>query len=226
MKYRHLCVVAWLVAGSLQSFVIQGWADSAQDLADATPHASSADFRGEVASEHATELANWVIQVGDHQGLPFVVVDKKQARVYLFNSTGQLLGAAPALVGLARGDDDAPGLGDRPLSMISAKERNTPSGRFVANLDSNIFGQDILWVDYDHGISMHPVRTANPVERRLQRLASPSVADNRISYGCINVSALFWHDVLMPTFVDTHGIVYVLPETRSWRSMFVLQTVK
>lgn len=218
--------MAWLVAGSLQSFVIQGWADSAPDQADAASHPSSADFRGEVASDYATELANWVVQVGDHQGLPFVVVDKVQARVFLFNSKGQLLGAAPALVGLTRGDDDAPGLGDRPLSMISAKERTTPSGRFVANLDSNIFGQDILWVDYEHGISLHPVRITHPIERRLQRLASPSVADNRISFGCINVSALFWHDVLMPTFVDTQGIVYVLPETRSWRTMFALQAVK
>jgi hypothetical protein len=222
MKYRHLCVTAWLVAGSLQGFVIQGMAEPAQDRAGEGAHPVTANFRGQAASDHAIELANWVVQAGDHQGLPFVLVDKTQARVFVFNGTGQLLGAAAALVGFMRGDDDAPGLGDRPLSRISATERITPSGRFVATLDNNVSGQNILWVDYDQGISMHAVRSINPSEHRLQRLASTSVDDNRISYGCINVSASFWRDVLMPAFTDTEGIVYVLPETRSWRSMFAL----
>lgn len=222
MKYRHLCVTAWLVAGSLQGFVIQGRAEPALDPAVLASHLAIADFRGEAASEHAIELANWVVQAGDHQGLPFVLVDKIQAHVFVFNGKGQLLGAAAALVGFMRGDDDVPGLGDRPLSRISAQERTTPSGRFVATLDHNVSGQNILWVDYDHAISMHAVRSVNPSERRLQRLASTSADDNRISYGCINVSASFWRDVLMPAFTDTEGIVYVLPETRSWRSMFAL----
>jgi len=222
MKYRHLCVTAWLVAGSLQGFVIQGWAEPALDPVEVASHAAPADFHGAAASDPAIELANWVVQTGDHQGLPFVLVDKIQARVFVFNGKGQLLGTAAALVGFMRGDDDAPGLGDRPLSRISAIERITPSGRFVATLDNNVSGQNILWVDYDQGISMHAVRSVNPSEHRLQRLASTSADDNRISYGCINVSASFWRDVLMPAFTDTEGIVYVLPETRSWRSMFAL----
>jgi hypothetical protein len=220
MNYRRFCVMAWLIAGSLQSFVIQGFAESAHDAADAVLSPSAVDFRGEAASDQAIALVNWVVQVGDHQGLPFVVVDKTQARVYVFNGTAQLLGAAPALVGFMHGDDGLPGLGDRPLSRISPEERITPSGRFIAALDNNVSGQNILWVDYDQSISMHAVRSVNPSERRLQRLASASVDDNRISYGCINVSALFWRDVLAPTFTDTEGIVYVLPETRSWRSVF------
>ena len=223
MKYRHLTVVAWLVAGSLQSFVIPGLAEPAQDPTGGVQHPFTADFRGEAASDQAMALVNWVVQAGDHQSLPFVVVDKAQARVFVFNGAAQLLGAAPALVGFMRGDDGVPGLGDRPLSRIRPKERITPSGRFVATLDSNVSGQNILWVDYDQAISMHAVRSVNPSEHRLQRLASDSVDDKRISYGCINVSAQFWQDVLMPTFADTEGIVYVLPETRAWRSIFALQ---
>jgi hypothetical protein len=221
MKYRHLCVVVWLVAGSLQSFVIQVFAESSHDQIEVEQHQKTADFRGEHASAHVFELVNWVVHAGDHQGLPFVVVDKTQARVFVFNGTGQLLGAAPALVGFMRGDDGVPGLGNLPLSRISPKERITPSGRFIATLDNNVSGQNILWVDYDQAISMHEVRSVDQSERRLQRLASTSVDDNRISYGCINVSAVFWSEVLMPTFTGTEGIVYVLPETRSWRSIFV-----
>jgi len=214
-------VVVWLVAGSLQSFVIQVFAESSHDPIEVAQHQTTADFRGEHVSANVYELANWVVHAGDHQGLPFVVVDKTQAHVFVFNGAGRLLGAAPALVGFMRGDDGVPGLGNLPLSRISPKERITPSGRFIATLDNNVSGQNILWVDYDQAISMHAVRSVDQSERRLQRLASTSVDDNRISYGCINVSAVFWSDVLMPTFTGTEGIVYVLPETRSWRSMFV-----
>lgn len=220
MKYRHLCVTAWLVAGLLQSFVIQGSAEPVHDKVAAVPRLVAADFRGEQASGFAHELADWVVRVGDHQDLPFVVVDKVQARVYVFDSQGYLLGAAPVLLGLAQGDDGTPGIGDRPLSNIHPEERNTPAGRFVAALAYNLSRQEILWVDYEQGISMHPVRSINLKERRQERLDSSTVKDNRISYGCINVSQLFWHDVLKPTFVHTQGIVYVMPETRSWQSVF------
>ena len=67
---------------------------------------------------------------------------------------------------------------------------------------------------------MHPVITTNPVERRLQRLVSPSPLDNRISYGCINVPATFYTSVVLPSFAGKNGIVYVLPETRPARQVF------
>ena len=56
-----------------------------------------------------------------------------------------------------------------------------------------------MWVDYDAAVSMHRVITSNPAERRLQRLASPTPKDNRISYGCINLPAAFFDKVLSPT---------------------------
>ena len=73
----------------------------------------------------------------------------------------------------------------------------------------------MLWLDYAAGIAMHAVVTSNPAEHRLQRLATASVADNRISYGCINVPAEFFDTVVGPLFGGAGGIVYVLPETRT-----------
>ena len=173
------------------------------------------------ASNQAQDVAHWVIFSGDHQGLPFVVVDKIHARVFVFNHHGRLLGAAPALVGQARGDEPVPGLGDRPLSQIQPHERITPAGRFVAELDRNAAGQTILWVDYEQAISLHPVRSLNPQERRLERLASASLHDKRISYGCINVPTQFWQTVVLPKFKYMKGIVYVLPDSRPLDSVFV-----
>lgn len=37
-------------------------------------------------------------------------------------------------------------------------------------------------------------------------------SDNRISYGCINVSEKFFETVVSPTFAQTQGVVYILPE--------------
>lgn len=164
------------------------------------------------ASQAVRTTVQWVMQTQDHQGSAFVVVDKIQARVHVFSAQGRWLGAEAALLGQARGDSAVPGLGERPLHQIRPSERTTPAGRFVAAWGRNLANQEILWVDYEQGISLHPVRQSNLQERRLERLASPSVLDNRISYGCINVGLGFWQQVVKPTFQGTQAMVYVLPE--------------
>lgn len=184
------------------------------------PHAPRAYFGQTEPSREARHVADWVVDSGDNGGMPFVVVDKVQARVFVFDARGQLRGAASALLGLAIGDEAVPGIGQRKLSSIRPEERTTSAGRFVATQDRNLQGKEILWVDYESAISLHPVITSNATERRAQRLDSSSPQDNRISYGCINVPALFYKNVVSPAFRGTDGIVYVLPETRSAREVF------
>jgi hypothetical protein len=67
---------------------------------------------------------------------------------------------------------------------------------------------------------MHRVLTTDPSERRLQRLASPSVDDRRISYGCINLPVAFYEAHVRPAFAQPGGVVYVMPETRSLHEVF------
>ena len=179
---------------------------------------NGARFGAERASPDASRVADWVVTSGDNQGLPFVIVDKRAARVFVFRSDGQLRGAAPVLLGLARGDHTIPGIGTRPLSKVLPEERTTPAGRFVATLGRNL-KTDILWIDYDAALSLHRVITGTR-DQRLERLATPSVADNRISYGCINVPAQFFDDIVLPAFKGTNGIVYILPEIRSLTEVF------
>jgi len=186
------------------------------------PHPRRANFEREHKSRDAQHVADWVVDSGDNRGMPFVIVDKTDARVFVFDADGRLRGAAPALVGLARGDDSIPGIGDRKLSDVRPGERTTPAGRFVASVGYNFHGKDVLWVDYDGAVSLHRVITTNPKERRLQRLATPTPFDNRISYGCINVPAKFFNNVVSPAFTGTYGIVYVLPDTRSKSEIFAL----
>jgi hypothetical protein len=165
-------------------------------------------------------VADWVIDSGDNHGLPFVIIDKVDAKVFVFYADGRLRGAAPALLGLARGDDSVPGIGNRKMSSMRPEERTTPAGRFVASLGHNFNGEDLLWVDYDGAVSLHRVVTNRPKERRLQRLSTPTPLDNRISFGCINVPVKFYNNVVNPAFTGTNGIVYVLPETRPVNETF------
>jgi hypothetical protein len=190
-----------------------------------------ADFHRERASREARHIADWVVHsqdnhAGDHHGLPFVIVDKKDARVYVFDAQGHLRGAAAALLGQARGDDAAPGIGDKELSKIRPEEKTTPAGRFLSSLGGNMRGEDVLWVDYATATSMHRVLTTNPKEHRAQRLASPTTLDNRISYGCINIPVKFYENVVRPAFTGTQGIVYVLPETKTARQVFASYDVE
>jgi hypothetical protein len=191
--------------------------------ADATPPAGAERPQAGIGEEQPTDqvqqLRAWVLATGDNRAMPFVIIDKVAAKVFVYRRDGQLRAASPALLGLAQGDDTVPGIGNRPLATIRPDERTTPAGRFVASLAGTGHGDEVLWVDYDASVALHRVVDV-PRERRFQRLASGSALDRRITYGCINVPAKFFDTVVRPTFKGTSGIVYVLPETRSPQQVF------
>lgn len=186
---------------------------SAAPAAQAVPAAPVAPVNVPVFAEH-------VVAARNNQGLPFLVVDKVQARVWIYTGQGALLGSSAALLGLAIGDTSVPDIGERKLSAIRPEERITPAGRFPSTLGRNLQGQEVLWVDYDGGVSMHRFVRGQPAERRAERLASPTPSDNRVSFGCINVPAAFFNLLVLPAVRKNGSIVYVLPETRPFQEMF------
>jgi hypothetical protein len=224
----RLILAAVAVAGSIGAAAGHA-APPAEPGAPASPSAMvspplvgqrpEANFLGQTVSADARRVADWVVVSGDNKDLPFIIVDKVQARVFVFDSGGRLRGATGALLGRARGDDSVPGIGRRKLATIRPEERTTPAGRFVASLGHD-FTQDILWIDYDASISLHRVITGDPGDHRLARLATTSTLDKRISYGCINVPVKFYDDVVLNAFSGTRGIVYILPEIKTIREVF------
>ena len=90
----------------------------------------------ESASADARYAVRWVTAQGDNQGLPFVIVDKKSARMFVFEANGRLRGASPALLGLTPGDHSIPGnqLHQRRLDWLGRgpairHQRRTPRRR-------------------------------------------------------------------------------------------------
>jgi hypothetical protein len=179
-----------------------------------------ANLKQETASPEVRQIADWVVDSADNKNMPFVIIDKKEAKVFVFHAHGGLRGAAPILLGIAIGDDTFPGLGNKPLSEMKPEEKTTPAGRFVAASDKNIKGVEILWIDYDSSLSLHPLVKGTDAERRAERLSSPLVSDRRISYGCVNAPVNFFKTVVLPSFKKSDGIVYILPETRSTQQVF------
>ena len=213
----HAVPQALAVAGGLV------WPLLALPVAAGASPSYEPQWGSEAASADARWVADWAFRSGDHRDLGVVVVDKKDAKVYVFDRTGRLQSAAPALMGSAIGDHTVPGVGDKPLSQVLPAERTTPAGRFVAEPGVNAQGEDVVWVDYDAAVSMHRVRANVKSERRLERLATPTATDNRITFGCINLPVAFYEKVLSPLVRTSGAVVYVLPETQPVSRVFGLQ---
>jgi hypothetical protein len=179
-----------------------------------------ADFRGTVVSRDVQHIAEWAVHSGDHQRLPFIIVDKVNATATAFDAAGRLIRKTSVLLGMGVGDAFPPGVVDMDMYQTQPWQRITPAGRFFADEDLNLKKQRVLWVDYDTGIAIHKLPTKKTSQKRHERIVSPNPADHRITYGCINVPPAFYDQVVHPNFRAKGGIVYVLPDSVPLKSVF------
>lgn len=177
-----------------------------------------ADFGGVRASKAVINTANWVVANGDAKGTPFVVADKRGGLIYVFDVQGTLVHKAPALYGKTVGDIVPEMQPDRPMWSETDKEKVTPSGRFEASMgvaiDEEKLGRTLDFLQgEDSDLAIHRLYLGNEADNRPARLSTRSASDNRISYGCINVSDSVMDSVIDPLFSPEGGVVYILPET-------------
>lgn len=165
-------------------------------VATARPDTESGLSR-HAASPDVRRLVRWVLAAQDHENLPFLVVDKVNARIYAFDPEGRLRAAAPVLLGAGRGDhDQAPA---------------TPAGRFVA-ASLEVPRGAIVWANATSLLELHAVPSPRSPGRGTERLASADAKDKRISEGSLHVAADFYRGHL-DGLRSGASVVYVLPET-------------
>lgn len=183
---------------------------------------STTDAESEASQSAATaRVADWIAASGDNGSLPYIIVDKTTASLFLFSAKGKSLGKVPVLIGVAVGDDATPGIGSKNLAEIGPAEKTTPAGRFLAKYGLAAGRQKVLWVDYATSVALHPIPPgASKKERRRQRMLSPTSDDNRITFGCINVPTAFYSKSVRPLFQKKGGYVYVLPDTKPLEVVF------
>lgn len=163
------------------------------------------------ASEEVRKTVSWVKENKDNQHLPYAIIDKKNAHIFVFDAKSRIVDHGPVLLGIAKTDRIDPKTLNAPLSSIGKKDRVTPSGRYHSVIGPDHRGKDVLWVDTKYAVALHPVVNV-PGQKRRTRLQSTTSTDNRITWGCINVSVPLFKNVLSPLFKSTAGIVYILPE--------------
>ena len=172
-------------------------------------------------SAATVRVADWIAASHDNGALPYMIIDKVAASLVLFDAKGNSLGQAPVLIGVASGDHATPGVGSKNLAEIGPAEKTTPAGRFLAKYGLAAGGEKILWVDYATSVAIHPIPPkARKAEQRRERMLSPNPDDNRITFGCINLTKAFYSKRVQPLFQKKGGYVYVLPDTEPLEAIF------
>lgn len=201
-------------------------------LATATPAASAPVASRTPAKQAAVQIpkpdksasvlrvSDWVSTSGDNHALPYIIIDKPNAAAFLFDGEGKQLAEVPVLIGIAQGDDATPGIGSKSLAEIGPAEKTTPAGRFLAKFGLAAGKKRVLWVDYATSVALHPIPPGTKKEKRRERMLSPEVGDNRITFGCINVPLAFYNKSLRPLFEKKGGYVYVLPDNKPIEDVF------
>jgi len=184
------------------------------------PTLTAADFRTYQPTPAARRMADWVVARHDNGRLPFIVLDKRDARLYVFQPNGELIDQTPVLLGAAHGDETYPGIGDVPIAQVKPYQRTTAAGRFVTRPGLDADHTDVVWLDYDAALAMHRVINKVKSEHRLQRIASPNPKVRRISWGCINIPIAFFDSYISPVFGKRQGVTYVIPERKTFAEVF------
>jgi hypothetical protein len=184
------------------------------------PRLSAADFGAVMPTRSARRMADWVVERRDNGSMPFMVLDKRDARLYVFEAGGRLMDQTPVLLGSAHGDETYPGIGDVPIAQVKPFQRTTAAGRFVTRPGLDADHTDVVWLDYDAALAMHRVINKVKAEHRLQRIASADPHVRRISWGCINIPIAFFDTYVSPVFGKRAGVTYVIPERKSFAEVF------
>ena len=94
--------------------------------------------------------------------------------------------------------------------------RRTPSAASSGSSPAAVTKSGRLLVPRSTGIA-----SASPA---IGFFATPTIDDNRISYGCINIPADFFDAYVRPAYARRNAVVYVLPEVRPLTEVFAMDS--
>ena len=155
----------------------------------------------------------------------FMVADKPNGMLHIFKEDGSHALSDPTLYGKDTGDVLA------AVSSLEGGAKVTPAGTFTLKARPSTYagGQELILVeskDYTGYIAIHAADTSTPSENRLGRLDTPSAADNRVSYGCINTKHDTFINEIAPNIANLDGgMVFVVPDAQEQSAqMFAAET--
>jgi hypothetical protein len=148
---------------------------------------------------------------------PYVIVDKPTATAYIFDSNNQLVKSFPVLLGQTKGE--SPNIANTKDSIPTGA--TTPRGTFrfgehhIVNADIQLYKGKIFSIYGTENLAIH-ITYPKQLAERTKALNTPTVEDNRKSWGCINISEENFDAYVTPTFGDhkSHKL-YITPDDSS-----------
>ena len=110
------------------------------------------------------------------------------------------------------------GLGKRGAALCVFDGSARLTGASMVSLDSA--GDNVVWLDYAAAVEPRSVEIIDPLERRLERIATSYASEKRVSNGCVNVPVAFFDAVATPAVGHARGILYASPELTLSRQVF------
>jgi hypothetical protein len=155
----------------------------------------------------------------------FMVADKPNGMLHIFKEDGSHALSDPTLYGKDTGDVM------EAVSSLKGGAKVTPAGKFTLKARPSTYagGQELILVeskDYTGYIAIHAADTSDASENRLGRLDTPTAADNRVSYGCINTKHDTFINEIAPNIANLDGgMVFVVPDAQEQAAqMFAAET--
>ncbi len=145
----------------------------------------------------------------------FVIVDKPRAEMYIIGKDKKMIAQFPILLGKAKGeninmadvDTDEPG----PYATTPAGEYRIGQNRDSINQKSfKLYKGKIFSIYGTENLAMH-ITYPPELEKRTKALNTPSVEDNRLSWGCINVDEKNF-DKYIQGKISENAILFVTPD--------------
>jgi len=190
------------------------------EVTQAVPAAAKAQM-----SPTAQSVYEAMAPVAMKSGKWFMVADKPNGMLHIFKEDGSHALSDPTLYGKDTGDVM------EAVSSLKGGAKITPAGKFTLKARPSTYagGQELILVeskDYTGYIAIHAADTSDASENRLGRLDTPTAADNRVSYGCINTKHDTFINEIAPNIANLDGgMVFVVPDAQEQAAqMFAAET--
>lgn len=178
--------------------------DSLRDLIDDSTYQGMSP----PARERFEEMAEWPE--------PYVLIDKPNATGYIIGADHRVQATFPVLLGRERGDQ--PNTVNVKIDSPSARGATTPAGMFrlsrerLTEKDFEEYNDNIFRLEGPGtgGNSIHETWRGELTSRE-HALATPTPEDNRVSWGCVNISKGVFETHVKQ--LPSGTVVWITPET-------------
>lgn len=152
----------------------------------------------------------YLYEMSQNNNKNYLIADKTRAEMYVIGKDGKLLGKFPILLGQTKGEFT--NLSD-PDSDVAGKYATTPAGKYilarnglsVMEEDLKLYDSKIMSMNGGHGLAIHIVYPKELI-KRMAALETPTPDDNRMSWGCINISKKMWIKYIQDNFKGTESL--------------------